>query len=102
MGGFSPQIQAPQPQQSGKGSGINPFPQQSGQQNAIDGALNGLKGLAGGQVTMPNQGGQPQMGMPNAYSNTVQPYNQQQPMPSTGKGNLTNNQFAQNAIGKGV
>jgi hypothetical protein len=102
MGGFSPQIQAPQSQQSGKGSVINQIPQQYGQQNDIQDALNGLKGLAGGQVTMPNQGGQPQMGMPNAYANTVQPYNSQQPMPSTGKGNLTNNQFAQNAIGKGV
>jgi hypothetical protein len=42
------------------------------------------------------------MGMPNAYENTVQPYNPQQPKPSTGKGSPANNQFAQNATGKGV
>jgi hypothetical protein len=27
-----------------------------------------------GNVTMPRQGGQPRMGMPNAYSNTIQPW----------------------------
>ena len=29
-----------------------------------------------GAVTFPSQGGQPQMGMPNAYSNTVGPVDQ--------------------------
>jgi hypothetical protein len=95
MGGFSPQIQVPQSQQSGKGSGINQIPQANDIQNF-------LTGLAGGKVTMPSQGGQPEMGMPNAYENTVQPYNPQQPKPSTGKGSPANNQFAQNATGKGV
>ena len=95
MGGFSPQIQAPQSQQSGKGSGISPTPQANDIQNF-------LTGLAGGKVTTPSQGGQPEMGMPNAYENTVQPYNPQQPKPSTGKGSPANNQFAQNATGKGV
>jgi hypothetical protein len=99
MGGFSPQIQAPQSLQSGKGTGINPIPQQSGQTNDIQGFLTGL---AGGRITTPGQGGQPEMGMPNAYENTVQPYNPQQPKPSTGKGSPASNQFAQNAIGKGV
>jgi hypothetical protein len=99
MGSFAPQIQASQSPQLGKGSGINPIPQQSGQQNNVE---NFLTGLAGGKVTMPGQGGQPEMGMPNAYENTVQPYNPQQPKPSTGKGSPANNQFAQNATGKGV
>ena len=99
MGSFSPQVQFPQSRSSGKGTGINAIPQQSGQQNEIQ---QFLTGLAGGKVTTPGQQGQPEMGMPNAYENTVQPYNQQQPMPGTGKGNPANNQFAQNATGKGV
>jgi hypothetical protein len=102
MGSFAPQVQFPQSPQTGKGVGISPIPQQSGQQNEMNDILAGLKGLAGGRVTMPSQGGQPEMGMPNAYENTVQPYNPQQPKPSTGKGSPANNQFAQNAIGKGV
>lgn len=99
MGGFAPQIQQPQSAQSGKGTGINPIPQQAGQENDVK---NFLTGLTGGAITNTNQSGQPQMGMPNAYENTIPPYNQQQPEPSTGKGNLMNSQFAQNAIGKGV
>jgi hypothetical protein len=101
MGSFAPQVQFPQ-QPSGKGTGINPIPQQSNQQNQMKDIFSELKGLAGGRVTLPGQGGQPEMGMPNAYENTVQPYNSQQPKPSTGKGSPANNQFAQNAIGKGV
>jgi hypothetical protein len=102
MGSFAPQVQFPQSPQTGKGTGISPVPQQSEQQNEMDDIFAGLKGLAGGKVTMPSQGGQPEMGVPNAYENTVQPYNPQQPKPSTGKGSPANNQFAQNAIGKGV
>jgi hypothetical protein len=99
MGSFSPQIQQPQLPQSGKGAGINTIPQQAGQEIDFEKILTGL---AGGKITMPSQGGQPEMGMPNAYENTVQPYNPQQPKPSTGKGSPANNQFAQNATGKGV
>jgi hypothetical protein len=99
MGSFSPQIQAPQSQIAGKGSGINPPP---GQINQDDELQKTLTGLAGGTVTTPSQQGQPQMGVPNAYANTVQPYNPQQPDPSNGKGNLLNNQNAQKALGKGV
>lgn len=99
MGGFSPQIQVPQSQQSGKGAGISQIPQQSFQQTDIQSFLTGL---AGGKITTPGQDGQPEMGVPNAYENTVQPYNQQQPKPSTGKGSPANNQFLQNATGKGV
>jgi hypothetical protein len=35
---------------------------------------------------MPNQGGQPQMGMPNAYSNTVSPWDNQVNKPNSGAG----------------
>ena len=37
----------------------------------------GMQGSQG-SVTFPGQGGQPQMGMPNAYSNTVGPQPEQQ------------------------
>lgn len=93
MGGFSPQVQSPQ--SSGKGSGPMPFDMQKNTENF-------LTGLAGGKVTTPEAGGQPQMGVPNAYENTVQPYNQQQFQPTIGKGGPANSQLAQKTIGKGV
>ena len=39
-------------------------------------------------ITMPGQGGQPRMGMPNAYSNTIQPWDNAniQPQSQSGKG----------------
>ena len=37
----------------------------------------GGTGMLGGTVTMPGQGGQPQLGMPNAYSNTLSPWDNQ-------------------------
>lgn len=43
----------------------------------------------GGRVTYPGQGGQPAVGQPNNYSNTVGPWdnaNIQQPMNQAGKG----------------
>ena len=43
-------------------------------------------GMMGGRVTMPGQGGQPQMGMPNAYSNTVSPWDNQVNKPNSGAG----------------
>ena len=45
-------------------------------------------GMMGGRVTMPSQGGQPQLGMPNAYSNTVSPWDNSvnQPKQGSGKG----------------
>jgi hypothetical protein len=55
----------------------------------------GGTGMLGGTVTMPGQGGQPQLGMPNAYSNTMQPWDNKpnqsigmgfQPFKMTGKG----------------
>jgi len=58
-----------------------------------------LGGIMGGRVTMPGQGGQPKLGMPNAYSNTIQPWDNssnQQGQPS-GKG-----MGASSKPGKGV
>jgi hypothetical protein len=45
-------------------------------------------GKGGRNVTMPQQGGQPRMGMPNAYSNTIQPWDNAriQPQSQSGKG----------------
>ena len=45
-------------------------------------------GKGGRNVTMPGQGGQPRMGMPNAYSNTIQPWDNAsiQPQKQSGKG----------------
>jgi hypothetical protein len=41
----------------------------------------------GGNVTYPGQGGQPQMGQPNNYSNTIGPQtNQMSPMAMQGQG----------------
>jgi hypothetical protein len=115
MGGFSAQLQSPQSSApAGKGAGMssmqmgmNPietppaeqmmkmqelqmeqpnFPQ--GNQMAQDKMGPPLGGLMGGQVTMPGQGGQPQLGMPNAYSNTVSPWDNSvnQPKQGSGKG----------------
>jgi hypothetical protein len=104
MGGFSAQLQSPQSSNpAGKGAGMsamqmgqNPietppmeqmmkiqelqmeqpnFPQ--GNQMPQDNMGPPLGGLMGGRVTMPGQGGQPQLGMPNAYSNTMQPWDNQ-------------------------
>jgi hypothetical protein len=106
MGGFSAQLQSPQSSApAGKGAGMsamqmgqNPidpsFPQKlennlmqtEANQGAIDPTQNfmGSTGMMGGQVTMPNQGGQPQLGMPNAYSNTMQPWDNSSNQPKQG------------------
>jgi len=115
MGGFTAQLQSPQSSApAGKGAGMsamqmgqNPiqtppaeqmmkmqelqmeqpnFPQ--GNQMPQDNMGPPLGGMMGGKVTMPNQGGQPQLGMPNAYSNTVSPWDNSinQPKQSSGKG----------------
>ena len=104
MGGFSAQLQSPQSSApAGKGAGMsamqmgmNPIQQSLPQKlennlmqpQANDGAIDPTQGMMGGQVTMPGQGGQPQLGMPNAYSNTIQPWDnktQQKPQ-GIGKG----------------
>jgi hypothetical protein len=45
-------------------------------------------GKGGRNITMPGQGGQPRMGMPNAYSNTIQPWDNAniKPQSQSGKG----------------
>ena len=104
MGGFSAQLQSPQSSApAGKGAGMsamqmgmNPIQQSLPQKlennlmqpQANDGAIDPTQGMMGGQVTMPGQGGQPQLGMPNAYSNTVSPWDNSvnQPKQGSGKG----------------
>jgi len=115
MGGFSAQLQSRQSSNpAGKGAGMssmqmgmNPiqtppeeqmmkmqelqmeqpnFPQ--GNQMPQDNMGPPLGGLMGGKITMPGQGGQPQLGMPNAYSNTMQPWDNSinQPKQGSAKG----------------
>jgi hypothetical protein len=125
MGGFSAQVQPNQSSSpAGKGAGMssmqmgmNPieespekqmmkmqelqmeqpsFPQGNQMpQDNMGPPLGGLGGLMGGKMTMPGQGGQPKLGMPNAYSNTLQPWDNQtnqsngmgfQPFKMSGKG----------------
>ena len=100
MGGFSAQVQPSQSSApAGKGAGMssmqmgmNPieqsFPQKLEnnmmQPQANDGAIDPTQGMMGGKITMPGQGGQPQLGMPNAYSNTMQPWDNSVNQPSQG------------------
>jgi hypothetical protein len=102
MGGFSAQLQSPQSSApAAKGAGMssmqmgqNPiqqsFPQKLEnnmmQPQANDGAIDPTQGMMGGQVTMPGQGGQPQLGMPNAYSNTISPWDNSTNQPKQGSG----------------
>lgn len=77
MGSPISQIQAPQSSQPQGKSG----PMQQSQQPAGK----------GGNVTYPGQGGQPQIGQPNRYSNTVGPWDNasigtQNPFQRSGKG----------------
>lgn len=55
-------------------------------QNPSQSQIGGLGGLMGGKITMPGQGGQPQLGMPNAYSNTLQPWDNQVQQKNQGLG----------------
>jgi hypothetical protein len=103
MGGFSAQLQSPQssaPASKGAGMsamqmGQNPIQtpvlqkmEKSMDSQPNDGAIDPTQGIMGGQITMPGQGGQPQLGMPNAYSNTVSPWDNSvnQPKQGSGKG----------------
>ena len=96
MGAPSAQVQSPQSSSFGKGTGnqitdqVNSSydPQNSPQPSIGKGSNMGasMQGFqanqqyeapekmqgAQGAVTFPSQGGQPEMGMPNAYSNTIQ------------------------------
>jgi hypothetical protein len=102
MGGFSAQLQSPQSSApAGKGAGMssmqmgmNPIQQSLPQKlesnvmqpQANDGAIDPTQGMMGGQITMPGQGGQPQLGMPNAYSNTISPWDNSTNQPKQGSG----------------
>jgi hypothetical protein len=103
MGGFSAQVQPSQSSApAGKGAGMsamqmgqNPIQtpvlqkmEKSMDSQPNDGAIDPTQGMMGGQITMPGQGGQPQLGMPNAYSNTVSPWDNSvnQPKQGSGKG----------------
>jgi hypothetical protein len=66
----------------GKG-GFQPAQQQMPQPN---GGQNGQSQGKGGNVTYPGQGGQPQMGKPNTYSNTVGPWDNASIKPQTQSG----------------
>lgn len=93
MGGFSAQVQPTQvsgPASKGAGLsanqlGMNPIQQPFMQKlensmmqpKANDGAIDPTEGMMGGKITMPGVGGQPKLGMPNAYSNTIQPWDNQ-------------------------
>jgi hypothetical protein len=77
MGAPSAQIQSPQSSSSGKGNQItdqiiSSNATQDSPQPSIGKGMQGSQGA----VTFPGQGGQPEMGMPNAYSNTVGPVDQ--------------------------
>jgi len=99
MGGFSAQLQSPQSSApAGKGAGMssmqmgqNPIQtpvlqklEKSMDSQPNDGAIDPTQGMMGGQITMPGQGGQPQLGMPNAYSNTMQPWDNSVNQPKQG------------------
>jgi hypothetical protein len=103
MGGFSAQVQPSQSSApAGKGAGMkadqmgqNPIQtpvlqkmEKSMDSQPNDGAIDPTQGMMGGRITMPSQGGQPQLGMPNAYSNTVSPWDNSvnQPKQGSGKG----------------
>jgi hypothetical protein len=77
-GGFNPYGGAPQ-QDNMAAPAVMPSRQYTQQQP---------QGKGGRNVTMPGQGGQPRMGMPNAYSNTIQPWDNAsiQPQAKSGKG----------------
>lgn len=84
MGSPISQVQSPQTNQpQGKG-GQMPAPAQSEQSDGIVRPQG-----KGGAITYPGQSGQPQMGRPNQYSNTVGPWDNatiQQPIRQNGKG----------------
>lgn len=88
---------APSTQPQGKGSFQAPSPQSTAQPSDIS-VPNGTSGQPfprlqgkGGSVTTPGQGGQPKMGQPNNYPNTVGQWDNasiqpQQPQMRGGKG----------------
>ena len=102
MGASFSSVQSPQTS-GGKSSGIanqvnppttassNPTVPNISQSSGKGGGMQGSQGA----VTFPGQGGQPEMGMPNAYSNTIGPTAQQG---NAGQGGSWDNSF--NSSGK--
>jgi hypothetical protein len=110
MGMQSASVQQPINQPRGKGSGQSPSPEPQGNFDNFNAMMDDNlqmtapavmpdnqyqnnqyqqpRGKGGSNVTMPGQGGQPRMGMPNAYSNTIQPWDNAsiQPQKKSGKG----------------
>jgi len=70
MGAPSAQVQSPQ-SSSGKGQPIQSQGTPSGKGGQNIQAVATPDQVQGGKVTFPGQDGQPKMGMPNAYSNTI-------------------------------
>jgi hypothetical protein len=73
MGASSAQVQSPQ---SSSGKGVAPSQGQemsSGKGSQANQEYGTPEQIQGSQrkITFPGQGGQPEMGMPNAYSNTI-------------------------------
>ena len=68
--------------------GMNGRPQQATQGLGKGSSNSSTPFAQGGNVTYPGQGGQPQMGKPNTYSNTVGPWDNAsiQPRTQSGKG----------------
>lgn len=68
--------------------GMNGRPQQATQGLGKGSSNSSTPFAQGGNVTYPGQGGQPQMGKPNIYSNTVGPWDNAsiQPRTQSGKG----------------
>ena len=102
MGMQSASVQQPINQPRGKGSGQSLGPESQDNFNTMMDDQAGMvapavmpnnqyqqpSGKGSRNVTMPGQGGQPRMGMPNAYSNTIQPWDNAsiQPQNKSGKG----------------
>jgi hypothetical protein len=70
MGAPSAQVQSPQSSSSGKGIAPSQNQEMSSGKGGSQQTPEQMQGSQGA-VTFPGQGGQPQMGMPNAYSNTI-------------------------------
>ena len=85
--GMGSQMNAPaQTQQTDQSMSTNYV--MSDNQQAAGGQNGQPSGKGGRNYTMPGQGGQPRMGQPNAYSNTIQPWDNAsiQPQRQSGKG----------------
>jgi hypothetical protein len=88
MGQFSQVVQPQTNQPQGKGGPVSQVAQAAQLDTQQSDGISRPMGK-GGRVTYPGQGGQPAIGQPNQYSNTVGPWdnaNIQQPINQAGKG----------------